>query len=143
MAIGLLSLIWVVAIAPSWTSLSCQRGPSITCRLTQRSLIGIPWQQRRIQQFQGAQLNSDRQALPGYVYRMTLHNFTETIDLAPYSNDFESCEGLRTRIAAFIKNTKAQSFQDGIHAPVPLMVGLIGGAIGLAGVGRFLVWLGN
>ncbi len=148
MAIGLASLIWLIAIGPSFTSLTCQRGTSVTCRLTQRSLIGIPWQQRSIPNFQGAQLNSDRQNAPGYVYRMTLHNFTEAIALAPYSNDFESCDGLRTRITTFLKNSnlkdsKVKTFSDGTHVPIPLMGGLIGGAIGLTGFGRFLQWLGG
>jgi hypothetical protein len=148
MAIGLASLLWLLAIGPSFTSLTCQRSTSVTCRLTQRSLIGIPWQQRSISQFQGAQLNSDRQNAPGYVYRMTLHNFTETIALAPYSNDFASYEGLRIRITTFLKESnskdaKVRAFSDGTHVPIPLMGGLIGGAIGLAGLGRFLVWLGS
>lgn len=148
MAIGLASLVWLVAIGPSFTSLTCQRGTSVTCRLTQRSLIGIPWQQRSIPQFQGAQLNSDRTNASGYVYRMTLHNFTESIALAPYSNDIASCEGLRSRITTFLKDSalktaKTKTFSDGIHVPIPLMLGLIGGAIGITGLGRVLMWLGE
>jgi hypothetical protein len=143
MAIGLASLVWLIAIGPSFTSLTCQRSTSVTCRLTQRSLIGIPWQQRSIKQFQGAQLNSDRTNAPGYVYRMTLHTFTETIALAPYSNDIESCEGLRTRITTFLKDSKIKVLNDGTHVPIPLMVGLLGGAIGLTGLGRVLMWLGS
>jgi hypothetical protein len=143
MAIGLASLVWLVAIGPSFTNLTCQRGTSVTCRLTQRSLIGIPWQQRSIKQFQGAQLNSDRTSAPGYVYRMTLHTFTETIAFAPYSNDIESCEGLRSRITTFLKDSKIKVFSDGTHVPIPLMVGLLGGAIGLTGLGRVLMWLGS
>jgi hypothetical protein len=152
LAIGLVSLLWVVAIAPSRTELGCQaRGLIVTCRLTQRSLIGIPWQQRSITPVQGAQLNSDRQNEPGYVYRMTLHTLTDTIPLAPYSQDFAAIAGFNTRITTFltqakdvkaIESNQARSFRGGIHAPIPLVVGVILGAIALAGLGRFLMWLG-